>query len=253
MHKSALRKNRAANIHLQNAWNKYGEDCFEFLIVECCDKKLLNEREIFWISYYDSTVQGYNLQSGGNASRRWKMSEEGKKKISLALTGRERSSEHCKNISIARKEYFKTHIPVTSRPVVCLNTREEFINATQANKKYPTANSSSLHECCKGKHLSCGKDNQGNCLVWVYKDDYYNLSESEIAYRLKNVSHTVVAQKTSKTVKCITTGEIFNSLNSASKHYHISISNLNGCLKGRQKTAGKHLLTNEPLYWAYYG
>ena len=251
MHKAVLRNNRAANIHLQNAWNKYGEYNFEFLIIEYCDKELLDDREIFWISYYDSTVKGYNLQFGGNASRGWKISEESRMKLSKSLAGRKRTLEHCKNISIAQKEYYKTHIPVTSHPVVCLNTREEFINVTQANKKYPTADISALHECCKGRHLSCGKDEQGNCLVWVYKEDYCNLSEIEIADKLKNVSRTVVAQKLSKPVKCLTTCEIFDSLNSASEHYHISKSNLNGCLKGRQKTAGKHLLTNEPLYWAY--
>lgn len=253
MHKAALRNDRAANTHLQNAWNKYGEDNFEFFIIELCDKKLLDEREVFWIGHYDSVAKGYNLQFGGNASRGWKMSEDGKKKLSLALTGRKFSLEHCKNISAAQKEYYKTHIPVTSRPVVCLNTREEFINATQANMKYPSADISALHECCKGNHLSCGKDEQDNCLVWVYKEDYYKLSENEIANRLKNVSRAVAAKKLFKPVKCITTGEIFDSLNSASEHYHISKSNLNGCLKGRQKTAGKHLITKEPLYWAYCG
>ncbi len=34
--------------------------------------------------------------------------------------------------------------------------------------------------------------------------------------------------------------------------YGISVSNLNGCLKGRQKTAGKDK-NNKPLEWAYCG
>lgn len=33
-HRSALNNNRHVNVHLQNAWNKYGENNFEFVIIE---------------------------------------------------------------------------------------------------------------------------------------------------------------------------------------------------------------------------
>ena len=38
-HVNSLRRNSHKNLHLQNAWNKYGEENFEFSIVESCDKK----------------------------------------------------------------------------------------------------------------------------------------------------------------------------------------------------------------------
>lgn len=38
-HVNSLRRNGHKNLHLQNAWNKYGEENFEFSIVESCDKK----------------------------------------------------------------------------------------------------------------------------------------------------------------------------------------------------------------------
>ena len=60
------------NIHLQHAWNKYGEDNFEFSIIEECDIELLDEREIFWIdklkSYYK--LNGYNITLGGGGFRK---------------------------------------------------------------------------------------------------------------------------------------------------------------------------------------
>lgn len=63
-HRSMLRHNHHENQHLQNAWNKYGENNFQFLVVEECSKKLLNNREKYWINYYES----YNDKNGYNIS-----------------------------------------------------------------------------------------------------------------------------------------------------------------------------------------
>jgi group I intron endonuclease len=40
-HKSQLKHNRHENIVLQRAWNKYGEENFEFVVVEICDENNL--------------------------------------------------------------------------------------------------------------------------------------------------------------------------------------------------------------------
>lgn len=37
-HKSTLRNQRHENIHLQYSWNKYGESCFDFIVLEICKK-----------------------------------------------------------------------------------------------------------------------------------------------------------------------------------------------------------------------
>lgn len=65
VHKAELKNNYHHNIHLQNAWNKYGEKNFKFSIIEECDVDQLNQREIYWISKFDSCENGYNLTSGG--------------------------------------------------------------------------------------------------------------------------------------------------------------------------------------------
>lgn len=82
MHKSALKNNRHKNSHLQNAWNKYGEDSFNFIILEKCDVDKIDELERFYIKKYSSidNRSGYNHESGGNLNK--KASEETKKKIS---------------------------------------------------------------------------------------------------------------------------------------------------------------------------
>jgi len=50
-HHKELRENRHSNPKLQNAWNKYGADMFEFGIIETCDVSQLNEREQY---YFDT-------------------------------------------------------------------------------------------------------------------------------------------------------------------------------------------------------
>ena len=65
VHKTELKNNYHYNTHLQNAWNKYGEENFEFSVVEQCNIDQLNQKEIYWISKFDSYEDGYNLTSGG--------------------------------------------------------------------------------------------------------------------------------------------------------------------------------------------
>ena len=51
---------------IHKAINKYGVENFEFSILEECDEASLDEREIYWISVYDSYYNGYNCTKGGN-------------------------------------------------------------------------------------------------------------------------------------------------------------------------------------------
>lgn len=73
-HKSLLKHNKHTHKNgqltiLQKAWNKYGEDAFEFSILDFCSEEELNEREIYWINYYKcnyyKTGFGYNATDGG--------------------------------------------------------------------------------------------------------------------------------------------------------------------------------------------
>lgn len=57
------------NIHLYNAFRKYGCENFELTILEheLQDEEQLDEREIYWISYYNTFEgPGYNLVPGGS-------------------------------------------------------------------------------------------------------------------------------------------------------------------------------------------
>lgn len=59
-------KGKDSNCPFHQAIIKYGENGFNFEIIEECPKELLNEREKYWIQYYDSYHNGYNASPGGD-------------------------------------------------------------------------------------------------------------------------------------------------------------------------------------------
>lgn len=102
-HKKLLRKEKHPNDHLQSAWNMYGEESFEFIIIEECDESQLDEKEKFWILHFNSNDKkyGYNNSIGGDFNPM--KSSYIANKVSKKLKGRSFSEEHRKNLSKAHK------------------------------------------------------------------------------------------------------------------------------------------------------
>lgn len=65
-HKSQLCNGTHVNSYLQHSWDKYGEFAFEFSIIEECAEGDLNDREKYWIEFYNSFNNGFNLTLGGD-------------------------------------------------------------------------------------------------------------------------------------------------------------------------------------------
>ena len=53
------------NMVIHKAIFKYGKDNFTFEVIEEVPKQQLNEREEYWIKYYNSYTDGYNSTKGG--------------------------------------------------------------------------------------------------------------------------------------------------------------------------------------------
>lgn len=70
-HRSAMNNpnDHCYNYHLYRSMRKYGIENFDFAILEECNIAELNEREKYWIQYYDSFFNGYNATLGGDSSR----------------------------------------------------------------------------------------------------------------------------------------------------------------------------------------
>lgn len=57
--------NNEYNSVIHKAFRKYGYDNFEYSILEECLVEELNDKESYWIQYYNSKENGYNCNNGG--------------------------------------------------------------------------------------------------------------------------------------------------------------------------------------------
>lgn len=74
-----------------------------------------------------------------------------------------------------------------------------------------------------------------------------DISGRTVANILKR--NNVITRGNGKRVKCITTGEVFNSLTKASKHYNTHNAYIVKCCEGKKETAGEY--DGVPLKWKY--
>lgn len=114
-HRAQLNGGYHDNPHLQNAWNKYGQDAFEFEVIETVDDvSLLNELEIAYINQYREKDECYNISDGGDGGYLLgkHMSEDTKKKIGeknkANMTGRKLSEETRKKMSESQKKRYES-------------------------------------------------------------------------------------------------------------------------------------------------
>lgn len=102
-HRRLLDQGNHTNIHLQRAFNRYGEESFEFSVIEEVDEEEgLRDREQFYIDYwnYYASEKLYNEALDAEAPMRGQeLTDEHKKKIGKALRGKELSEEHKKELS----------------------------------------------------------------------------------------------------------------------------------------------------------
>jgi group I intron endonuclease len=101
-----LRQGNHFNLHLQNAWNFYGEEFFEFVILVECPVEKLVEAEQDLIDYsierwgYEKL---YNINPKAVSSIGRHASTETRAKISESGKGKKRSSKFSKKISESMK------------------------------------------------------------------------------------------------------------------------------------------------------
>lgn len=57
-----------SRIPVDIAIQKYGKNSFTYEIIELCSISQLNDKEEYWIKYYNTFKKGYNCNSGGNQS-----------------------------------------------------------------------------------------------------------------------------------------------------------------------------------------
>lgn len=103
-------RNGRVNNYFHSSIKKYGFDKFVWEAIETCSSdEELCEREIYWISFYQSMerTKGMNMTLGGDGLAGTKRSEEFKRNLGernkIIFTGRKLSEEHKKKIGGRKK------------------------------------------------------------------------------------------------------------------------------------------------------
>jgi hypothetical protein len=257
-HKAELRGNYHHNAHLQSSWNKYGEDNFEFSIIEVFKKiNKLNEREIYWINYYDSYKNefGYNLTTGGCGTRKYNdddfyfacelYSDKDMNPIEIStIIGADRKTIE-RWLHSATELGLCNYEPNKSNwiKVICLNTRQIFDSVDTAQSYYKI---NGVSAACKGKHRYI-EDSNGARLMWMYYKDYIDLFEDEIQQYIDDIEYSYNLYS----VVCLNDLKEYSNAYEASKSCNLKTStSINQCCNGKTLYSGKGS-NNELLVWRY--
>lgn len=210
-HQKNLNNGNHQNIHLQNAWNKYGSEFFTFYILQECDISELDDLEVYYISLFNSIDRknGYNLESGGSLNKY--VSEETRKKMSDSAKGKTLSDETKRKIS------------------------KSLMGHTGAG--FSQDGIKRLSEFNKGKVMSDEvRSKISATLTGIVRSDD---TKQKISDNHAN-KHPVY---------CPQLDESFDSIIDAERKYGVLHQNINKCIKGERKSAGKHPVTGEKLTW----
>lgn len=254
--KNEKRLKRATGIDY--AINKYGIENFTFEIIELCNIEELDEKEKYWISFYNSYENGYNRTTGGQ-------SLQGEDHPRAILTEKQvwNIREQYKN-GIQRSEVFKPYLQlgITERCLLKVWNNETWNNIHQdaytPETKKLHKNQSGHSEDQIGLNSLDRSIKQNEIDLWI--QEFLNgMTINAIAKKYKRDNGTVekyinnpIALKKVKyrgrQVQNIETGLIFNSISSAAKWAKCGATTLTRHL-ATDKTAGLVPETQETAHW----
>ena len=157
-----------SNTPLHNTMRKYGKEDFDFEIIEECQQKDINEREIYWINFYNSYNEGFNLTTGGEGVKNKVFTNEEKEKYRMISTG--------KNKPILQFDYNGELL-------------NEWFGVLEASKKLDL-NATVILACLT---------NRANCctaygFIWIYKSSYKDINSLKLKERLASISNNKIYQ-----------------------------------------------------------
>lgn len=239
---------------IYRAMRKYGIDTFHIETIEECDNSLLNQREIYWIQYYNSCDDGYNLTYGGDGGLAYAPDKllslwdegYGVKFIAKQINkGRNSVALMLKSLGVSQSEILQRQVEFiatqTRKPVAQLSLSGNIIAV------YPSViKASEITGFCKKSISACarGEYKTSHGFKWEYIDDNtFEKYESEpIEQNIIN-SYSLRKQKAPnmKAVVQLDNDDniinIFATCTDAAKEVSVSLQAISMCCHGKTKTS----------------
>lgn len=210
-HKTDLRNNNHHNHHLQYAWNKYGEDNFEFNVIQECNIDELDNKEMYYIKKYKTFTDGYNLDQGGAGIRGYKHTEE----------------------EIAKMRLIQNPEPILQIDLEG-NIVREWVSCGEAADTLGFKSASGIKRCCNNDLYKTS-----NGFIWIYKKD---LSNFKLEDHFNN--YEIMRPVTSYELNGKTYIKKYNSMKEAIKDTGIGQSEISQVCNGKRNKAGE-------MIWKY--
>ena len=213
-----------SGVILTKAIEKYGKENFKKEILEICEKEELDDKEKYWIAYYNAFEDDnfYNKTEGGQKGDGW----------AACKRYMEANPEYAKNLY--QKNGKRLHEWLNNNPEIKQRLINKMLNGShEFYEKHPEKRKEVIEKMNEGK------------IKW--QQEHPEEHAAQIARFIKAGSDA-----NSQKVICLTTGQIFNSQSEASRFFNIPQTNISKAIHGERKSAGKHPETGEKLRWQLY-
>lgn len=160
-----------SNLALYKALKKYGWENFSIEKIEECSEEKLNERECYWIEYYDSYFNGYNETRGGDGGTLYdykkivELWEQGNlmSEIQTILGCSKGVVQRALNSYKIKDRRARIYTPVVQYTLEG-ELVQKYFSITEA-AKVTGIDSSGISKCCRGKLKTTGG------YVWKYEEE----------------------------------------------------------------------------------
>lgn len=255
-HKQAAKniENQSSHTKIHKAMRELGIDNFYIEILELCEYNKLDEKEIYWISFYNTYHYGYNMTPGGQGN----IGESNGRALLTREIVEDIRMAYASHIPF-REVYDKYKGKISKRGLQKVWSFETWIYImpevyTEENKEWHRTKAKGFQQTNLNNYQKQFDINKINRIKNLRQQGY---SYRKIAEEL-NCSYTTVRKYclfeinqnpiNGIQLKNIETGLIFNSFTQAAKwsqcDRHTISRNIN-----TQKSAGIVPSTNEPAHW----
>lgn len=248
--RNAFYKNsHSYNYILYKAIRKYGVENFSFEIIEECSSEELNKREKYWIDFYNSYKQGYNMTLGGEGNLKidynqvLSLWEQGfnADEISNGLNINPPTLTYIlKYLNISEEDIRKRQALSISKSVEQYTLEGVYVNtyksAEEASIKYNILVHNIQSVCRRvNQYKSAGG------FVWKYADDDTPI---DVWIQRKKTFDNPQKKKVYQYNLDINLINTYESTGEASKQTNVKQQNISSCCCGKRKTAGGYI-------WSY--
>lgn len=226
-HLSTLRNGVHRNPHLQNSYNKHGEECFTFELVGRYPMKSLDDVEKRMIAEQRMKKRCYNIQDGGVKNKG--MSESTKKKLSSIL----------KELHSENGEFRKTYLKHRAKKIIHLNSMKIYEGSYVAAKEL-NLDRQAIFQNVKGNNRYIrGVDGT------LHQFNYYEEGEKYTYTPVHENVRTAI-----RSVVCLNTKEVFDSVKEASEAMGITNQTILRCCR-KVRHYGGRTSSGEWLVWRF--